>query len=264
MSCSCGEVEYPRSRTSQIGLDYFHRPSSSDIQNLDLPLVLLIKVILNQSPTSQPTDPIMPVGAKRKRGAQKGGATSKKTRCSREEQEQYRQGVDILELSGMGCGTCLLITPGFTFQSPLDEVMTFEVMSGAKGPGTGGIRLCGPSKGPKDFDSPVFMVPFRHVGEYHRLCFDTRYDYNRSWDLLLNDHPQSKSLSLTSPAKRAHPPIRPTGSSSSQLPPLAHRLLRGYIPRSFPSPCLTKRQTLTFKGRSEKPSRTRMRPTAAW
>lgn len=115
----------------------------------------------------------MPAGAKRKRGAQKGSANSKKVKCSTEDRQQYYQGVDILELSGLGCGTYLLGTPGFTFQSPLEGVMRFEVMSGTKGPGTGGIRLCGPSKGPRDVDSPVFMVPFRHVGEHHRLCFGT-------------------------------------------------------------------------------------------
>lgn len=105
----------------------------------------------------------MPVGAKRKRGAQKGGLTSKKARCSRENQEQYHQGVSVLDLPGLGCGNCLLGTPGFNFQSPLDGVMRFEIMSGNKGLGTGGIRLCVPENLKEGIDSPVFMVPFKHI-----------------------------------------------------------------------------------------------------
>lgn len=83
--------------------------------------------------------------------------------------EQYYQGVSVLDLSGLGCGRYLLGTPGFTFQSPLDGVMRFEVMSGTEGLGTGGIRLCVPRKSGESLedsiDSPVFMVPFRHVGQ---------------------------------------------------------------------------------------------------
>ncbi|KAL2276796.1 hypothetical protein FJTKL_00455 [Diaporthe vaccinii] len=48
--------------------------------------------------------------------------------------------------------------------------MRFEVMSGTEGLGTGGIRLCVPRKSGESLedsiDSPVFMVPFRHVEQF--------------------------------------------------------------------------------------------------
>lgn len=86
-------------------------------------------------------------------------------------EDQYYQDVDHSELpSGFGCGSYLLGTPTFTFQSPLDGLMRFEVMSGMEGPGTGGLRLCGPCEDLKDAaDSPIFMVPFQNVGQYHHL-----------------------------------------------------------------------------------------------
>lgn len=115
----------------------------------------------------------MPVGEKRKRSAPKGDTSSKKIKMqySREDHEQYYQGVSVLDLPGMGCGNCVLGTPGFTFQSPLDGLMRFEVMSGTKGLGTGGIRICVPSNGPKYAPySPVFMVPLKHIGQYYLRC----------------------------------------------------------------------------------------------
>jgi hypothetical protein len=113
----------------------------------------------------------MPAGGKRKRTAKDGGSTPKRPKMSkaalRDFQMQYYQGVDALELEGCGSGTYLLGSPNITFHCPMDGLMWFEIMSGTKGAGTGCIRLCAPGKYPQDVLAPTFVVPFRHVGQYH-------------------------------------------------------------------------------------------------
>ncbi|KAK7697272.1 hypothetical protein SLS64_013706 [Diaporthe eres] len=109
----------------------------------------------------------MPAAAKRKTTAKKGGSTSKKARVDLNE-DQYYQGVNHSEFgSGFGCGSYLLGTPHFTFQSPVDGLMRFEVHSGMEGPGTGGFRLCVSCEDAEGtVDSPIFMVPFQHVEQF--------------------------------------------------------------------------------------------------
>lgn len=117
----------------------------------------------------------MPAAAKRKTTAKKGGSTSKKAKTGGSmskkarldlNERQYYQDIDHSELgSWFGCGTYLFGTPDLTFQSPMDGLMWFEIMSGTGDPGTGGLRLCASYEDPKDFDTPTFMIPFQNVGE---------------------------------------------------------------------------------------------------
>lgn len=117
----------------------------------------------------------MPAAAKRKTTAKKGGSMSKKAKkgCSMSKkarlnlnEDQSYQEIDHSELgSWFGCGSYLFGTPELTFQSPIDGLMRFEIMSGTGDPGTGGLRLCASYEDPKDFDTPTFMIPFQIVGE---------------------------------------------------------------------------------------------------
>ncbi|KAF5484639.1 hypothetical protein CGCS363_v014101 [Colletotrichum siamense] len=91
----------------------------------------------------------------------------------REWQHQYYQGVSVSDLSGMGCGWCRLITPEVPFHSPFTCKGHIESMSGTEGPGSGGLRLCGPKNYMgvnKDgiFDA-VFMIPYKHIGRHYPL-----------------------------------------------------------------------------------------------
>lgn len=120
----------------------------------------------------------MPPAAKRKTTTKKGGSTSKKPRVDLNE-NQYYQGVSQYEFtSGPGHGSCLLEIPNLTFQSPVDGLMRFEVDSGMERPGTGGFRLGVPCEDTQDVvNSPTFMVPFQHVGQYHCLCLGLSHNY---------------------------------------------------------------------------------------
>lgn len=82
-----------------------------------------------------------------------------------ERHQQYYQGVGITELHGLGCGHHLFGTPRVPFQAPFECDAFFEVMSGTRGAGSGGIRLCGPEE-QDEIVGDVFLIPFQHVGEY--------------------------------------------------------------------------------------------------
>ncbi|KAL1864592.1 hypothetical protein Daus18300_007609 [Diaporthe australafricana] len=105
----------------------------------------------------------MPAGAKRKRNATEQGSAPEKTSEELKElkalEDQYYQGLDMSKIGpGLGCGECLLKTPLLTFQSPVMGLMSIEIMSGTRGPGTGGFRFSA-----RDETSTTFLVPFQHV-----------------------------------------------------------------------------------------------------
>ncbi|KAM5356270.1 hypothetical protein ACJ41O_002916 [Fusarium nematophilum] len=76
--------------------------------------------------------------------------------------QQYYQGVSVLELAGFGCGSSTFSGPKFDFVSPFQDKGKIEIMSGTKGPGSGGIRIIrGNPSDPRQ--SNIFMVPFRHI-----------------------------------------------------------------------------------------------------
>ncbi|KAI8279804.1 hypothetical protein K4K56_012513 [Colletotrichum sp. SAR 10_98] len=100
-------------------------------------------------------------------GIQKRRTDKRSMEEGREWQHQYYQGVSASDLSGMGCGWCRLITPKVPFHSPFTCKGHIESMSGTEGPGSGGLRLCGPKNYMgvnKDgiFDA-VFMIPYKHI-----------------------------------------------------------------------------------------------------
>ncbi|KAI3398899.1 hypothetical protein diail_8408 [Diaporthe ilicicola] len=114
----------------------------------------------------------MPAGAKRKRTAAEGSAPEmtgeelkelKKIKAMVGE-DQYYQGVGIpktrSDLEGV---ERLLMTPFFHFQSPVVKPMTVEVLSGTRGPGSGGLWLRTRASSDDLPGSPAFMVPFKHV-----------------------------------------------------------------------------------------------------
>lgn len=122
----------------------------------------------------QQRQPTMPAGTKRKRTAKKSGSASrkdgsisKKSRIDLHER-QYFQGLSGSDFGPwFGCGSSLLQTPSFTFQSPVDGLMRFEIDSGENPEGPGeGLRLYVPCDNLKDVvNEPTFMVPFQHVGQ---------------------------------------------------------------------------------------------------
>ncbi|CAI0647423.1 unnamed protein product [Colletotrichum noveboracense] len=100
-------------------------------------------------------------------GIQKRRTDKRSMEEGREWQHQYYQGVSVSDLPGMDCGWCRLITPEVPFHSPFTCKGHVESMSGTEGPGSGGLRLCGPKNYMgihKDgiFDA-VFMIPYKHI-----------------------------------------------------------------------------------------------------
>ncbi|KAI8160942.1 hypothetical protein K4K49_002139 [Colletotrichum sp. SAR 10_70] len=88
-------------------------------------------------------------------GIQKRRTDKRSQEEGREWQHQYYQRVSVSDLSGMGCGWCRLITPEVPFHSPFTCKGHIESMSGTEGPGSGGLRLCGP----KNYMEQVFILP---------------------------------------------------------------------------------------------------------
>ncbi|KAB5526386.1 hypothetical protein GE09DRAFT_471006 [Coniochaeta sp. 2T2.1] len=99
-------------------------------------------------------------------------------KAGREWQKQFYQGVDIMELHGLGCGWYLLGGPYVASQYPSPTETKLEISGGTKGTGSGSIRLCGPRNyyGPGDWKDAIFLVPFAHIAQV--IVLPTEADAN--------------------------------------------------------------------------------------